>query len=91
MNIGITLTVDECIRKVNEATLKFFGFLKHFEKDLIVLLIDVLDQLSCLELCLLDLLEPDLEGIDLLLKVAHLFKEDPVLCGELLLVPLEFL
>ena len=34
MNIGITLTVDECIRKVNEATLKFFGFLKHFEKIL---------------------------------------------------------
>ena len=34
MNIGITLTVDECIRKVNEATLTFFGFLKHFEKIL---------------------------------------------------------
>ena len=34
MNIRITLTVDECIRKVNEATLKFFGFLKHFEKIL---------------------------------------------------------
>jgi hypothetical protein len=26
VNIGITLTVDDCIQKVKEAKLKFFGF-----------------------------------------------------------------